>query len=86
MPEFYFISVSKSFIEILSVAQKKLLRISNVKFGKGTKRVDNNFFEKIEDGNEEKVILIDLEMEKKFNYFLIEKYYDYSNSLRRVNN
>lgn len=76
--------VTKSILEITSFAPKELLSTSNIKYDKGSKRVDNAFFAKIK--GKDKMVLIDLEMEKKFNHLLTEKYFDYGNCLRRANN
>lgn len=77
---------SQMILEITSFAPKEFQTSSNVRYGKGAKRVDDAFFAKIKDGDGFKIILIDLEMEKKFNNSLTEKFYDYGNSLRRANN
>ncbi len=78
--------ISQMILEITSFAPKEFQTSSNVRYGKGAKRVDDAFFVKIKDGDGFKIILIDLEMEKKFNNSLTEKFYDYGNSLRRANN
>ena len=77
---------SQSIIEVLSFANKEIPGVSDILFGKGAKRVDNAFFVKIKDGEDTKNILIDVEMVKKFNHSLTEKYYDYANALRMANN
>ena len=78
--------LSQTILEITSFVPKEFQTSSNVRYGKGAKRVDDAFFAKIKNGNSSKIILIDLEMEKKFNNSLTEKYYDYGNCLRRANN